>query len=68
MHRRTIARYGLGFWLDATGPGVFLEGYDAGISFRSLHDPTTGTTLTVISNWSDGAWDVLRALREMSTR
>jgi CubicO group peptidase (beta-lactamase class C family) len=57
-------RYGLGFWLHPTGPAVMLEGYDAGVSFRSVHDPTTATTHTVISNWSDGAWPVSRLLRE----
>lgn len=56
-------RYGLGFWLHATGPTVMLEGYDAGVSFRSLHDPSTGTTQTVIGNTSNGAWPVLRAMR-----
>jgi CubicO group peptidase (beta-lactamase class C family) len=61
-HRR---RSGLGFWLAATGPTVFLEGYDAGVSFRSMHDPTTGVTRTVISNRSDGAWDLLRAVSEL---
>ncbi|MBD0328624.1 MAG: beta-lactamase family protein [Thermoleophilia bacterium] len=30
-------RYGLGFWLDASGDVVMLEGMDAGVSFRSLH-------------------------------
>jgi CubicO group peptidase (beta-lactamase class C family) len=55
-------RYGLGFWLYESTETVFLEGYDAGVSFRSLHDPTTDTTCTVISNWSDGAWPVARHL------
>ncbi|MET0560847.1 MAG: serine hydrolase domain-containing protein, partial [Gaiellaceae bacterium] len=32
-------RYGLGFWLHGTTDAVMLEGYDAGVSFRSLHDP-----------------------------
>ena len=49
-------RYGLGFWLHATSDTVILEGYDAGVSFRSLHDPHLDLTATVISNWSDGAW------------
>jgi CubicO group peptidase (beta-lactamase class C family) len=56
-------RYGLGFWLYA-GSTVALEGYDAGVSFRSLHDPGAGLTATVISNWSDGAWPVARSLVE----
>jgi CubicO group peptidase (beta-lactamase class C family) len=55
-------RYGLGFWLQADGPGVMLEGYDAGVSFRTVHDPESDTTHTVIANWSDGAWPVTRAL------
>ena len=55
-------RYGLGFWLHANGPAVMLEGYDAGVSFRSVYDPESNTTHTVISNWSDGAWPLTRAL------
>ena len=57
-------RYGLGFWLHATSDAVILEGYDAGVSFRSLHDPHADLTATVVSNWSDGAWDVARLLDE----
>ena len=56
------SRYGLGFWLHATGPGVMIEGYDAGVSFRTVHDPVSDTTHTVIANWSDGAWPITRAL------
>ena len=55
-------RYGLGFHLHATGDGVWLEGYDAGVSFASLHQPTSSITYTVISNWSDGAWPIVRLL------
>ena len=55
-------RYGLGFHLDETGEGVFLEGYDAGISCFSRHLPSTGTTHTVISNWTDGAWPLVKVL------
>ena len=32
-------RYGLGFWLHSSTDTVILEGMDAGVSFRSLHDP-----------------------------
>jgi CubicO group peptidase (beta-lactamase class C family) len=32
-------RYGLGFWLHTSNDAVLLEGYDAGVSFRSMHDP-----------------------------
>ncbi len=55
-------RYGLGFWLDGSGPGIVLEGYDAGVSFRSEHDPLTGTTTTVLANTSEGAWAMLEGL------
>lgn len=57
-----FSRYGLGFWLHATGSGVMLEGYDAGVSFRTVSDPDTDTTHTVIANWTDGAWPLTRAL------
>jgi CubicO group peptidase (beta-lactamase class C family) len=57
-------RYGLGFWLHESGDAVLLEGYDAGVSFRSVHDPAGSLTWTVVSNTSDGAWPVVRHLRE----
>jgi CubicO group peptidase (beta-lactamase class C family) len=55
-------RYGLGFWLHGSTDTVILEGYDAGVSFRSLHDPRTDKTCTVLSNWTDGAWPITRML------
>ena len=58
-------RYGLGFWLHATGPAVILEGYDAGVSFRSTHDPVRQITHTVVANTSAGAWPIVRRLEEM---
>lgn len=58
-------RYGLGFWLHPTGPAVQLEGCDAGVSFRSVHDPGTGLTYTVLSNTSDGAWPITRRLAQV---
>ena len=57
-------RYGLGFWLHATTEAVFLEGSDAGVSFRSVHDPRSSLTYTVISNTTEGAWPVARHLRD----
>lgn len=57
-------RYGLGFHLHATGDAVFLEGYDAGVSFASLHSPSESVIYTVISNWSDGAWPIVKVLNE----
>jgi CubicO group peptidase (beta-lactamase class C family) len=59
------ARYGLGFWLHESSAVVRLEGYDAGVSFRTTHDPTRNLTHTVIANWSDGAWPIVRMLDEL---
>ena len=57
-------RYGLGFWLHACTDAVLLEGCDAGVSFRTVHDPRSGVTHTVISNTTDGAWPIARYLDE----
>lgn len=54
--------YGLGFWLDAANDAVTVEGYDWGISFRSVHRPSTEVTWTVASNWTDGAWPLVEQL------
>jgi CubicO group peptidase (beta-lactamase class C family) len=61
---RMSRRYGLGFWLDESSDSVMLEGYDAGVSFWSAHDPGRKVTHTVISNTSDGAWPIARLLAE----
>ncbi len=58
-------RYGLGFWLHATGSGVLFEGYDYGVSFRSAHDPLTGLTYTVLSNTAAGAWPIVQRLDQL---
>jgi CubicO group peptidase (beta-lactamase class C family) len=55
-------RYGLGFWLHASSDAVILEGCDAGVSFRSEHNPRAQATFTVISNTADGAWPIARFL------
>jgi CubicO group peptidase (beta-lactamase class C family) len=55
-------RYGLGFWLHAATDTVMLVGSDAGVSFRTVHDPSAGVTHTVISNTTRGAWPITRYL------
>jgi len=60
-------RYGLGFWLHASTDAVILEGCDAGVSFRSVHDPGTQVTLTVISNTAGGAWPIARYLENAAS-
>jgi CubicO group peptidase (beta-lactamase class C family) len=61
-------RYGLGFWLHHSSETVFLEGFDAGVSFRSVHDPSAKLTHTVISNSSNGAWPITRRLDQLLSR
>lgn len=62
-------RYGMGFWLAPVGDVVILEGFDAGVRFRSLHDPGRSRTATMISNTSPGRWpltnDIDRPLCEV---
>lgn len=59
------ARYGMGFWLAESGPAVSLLGGDAGVSFRTVHDPVARFTHTVLSNYSHGAWPITRRLDEL---
>ncbi len=58
-------RYGLGVWLAPEGDVVHLIGGDAGVSFRSAHDPGTDVTWSVLGNSSNGAWPVARAVMEV---
>jgi CubicO group peptidase (beta-lactamase class C family) len=57
-------RYGLGFHLHATNDTVWLEGYDAGVSFASVHRPSSAVTYTVVSNWTDGAWPMVNVVND----
>ena len=57
-------RYGLGFWLRPDRDTVLLEGYDPGVSFRSVYDPGSALLYTVISNTATGAWPIVRLLDE----
>jgi hypothetical protein len=42
-----------------------LIGGDPGVSFRSVHDPRSALTHTVIANHSKGAWPITRRLDEL---
>lgn len=55
-------RYARGFWRGWDSGRVLLEGYDAGVSARTWHDPDSGETGSVIANTSNGAWPVLEAV------
>jgi CubicO group peptidase (beta-lactamase class C family) len=59
------AGYGLGFWLHESRPVVELHGSDAGVSFRSVHDPNAALTHTVLSNTTEGAWALTEHLDEV---
>lgn len=54
-------RYGAGFYLDLDGPGVQLQGFDAGVSSWTRFDPETRLTSTVLSNSPEGVWKVAGA-------
>jgi hypothetical protein len=60
-------RYGLGFWHHGSSDAVILEGYDAGVSFRTVHDPSERLTHTVLSNTTEGAWPITVHLGELLT-
>jgi CubicO group peptidase (beta-lactamase class C family) len=49
--------YGLGIWLHSGGV-LELHGYDAGVSFRSMHHPESASTWTVGSTTSTGSWPI----------
>ena len=59
-------RYGMGVYLGATGPQLIMEGYDAGVSFRSTHNPETSTTVSVLGNSSEGAWPLVYTLADVA--
>jgi CubicO group peptidase (beta-lactamase class C family) len=57
--------YGHGIWMrqDASGNhSEYITGSDAGVSFRSIVNRADGLQTTVLSNTSDGAWPILKAI------
>ena len=48
-------RNGMGFHLAETGDEVWLEGYDAGVSFGSSHPRSTEPASAGTADWSDAA-------------
>jgi len=59
-------RYGMGLYLGATGPQLIMEGYDAGVSFRSTHNPVTRTTVSILGNSSEGGWPLVYTLADIA--
>jgi CubicO group peptidase (beta-lactamase class C family) len=59
--------YGHGLWIDLGSggqPEVYIVGGDAGVSFRSGVKRASGLQVSVLSNTTDGAWLVLRDIRD----
>lgn len=59
--------YGLGFWLPSGGRVALLVGSDAGVAFRSVHDPDSCVTMTLLSNTAEGARAVTARLEQERT-
>lgn len=55
--------YGMGFWLASGDDTAVLVGADAGQSFWSAHRRSDGTTASVLSNTTEGAWPVVERLQ-----
>jgi CubicO group peptidase (beta-lactamase class C family) len=59
--------YGLGFWLPTGGRAALLVGSDAGVAFRSVHDPDRLATWTLLSNTCEGARAISARLEQKRT-
>lgn len=57
--------YGLGVWLDKEKGKIksTIVGSDAGVSFYSSHNESKGLTFNVLSNTSEGTWNILKHIR-----
>jgi len=57
--------YGHGLWMredEGQDREAYITGCDAGVSFKSRVNRVNGLQITVISNTTDGAWPLLRAI------
>lgn len=54
--------YGRGFWLGPGADHVWMEGMDAGVSFRSGVFRSADLRYSVLSNTSSGAWPLVHAI------
>ncbi len=59
--------YGRGFWLGPGADHVWIEGMDAGVSFQSGVFRAADVTYSVLANTSEGAWPLVRAIRDALT-
>lgn len=62
--------YGYGLWLELHDEGTakyHIMGYDPGVSFHSAYYPADRSILTVLSNKSEGALEVMKLIEKAGT-
>ena len=60
-------QYGYGLWLNARNTRIVkyhVMGYDPGVSFHSAYYPESGSKVAILSNRSDGAFEVMKEIEE----
>ncbi|HEX3022424.1 MAG TPA: serine hydrolase, partial [Lachnospiraceae bacterium] len=58
--------YGYGIWLNKVDEGSyvpFFQGCDPGVSFITSYDTSADTSITLVSNYGDNVWKLLREIR-----
>lgn len=63
--------YGYGVWIEKDGESIrkyHVMGYDPGVSFHSGFYPADGSILTVLSNESAGAHDVIKMIEQVKSK
>ncbi len=64
---RETGYYGYGIWLAPAGDdsyNPYFQGCDPGVSFISSYDPNRNITITLVSNYGDNVWGLLKNIRE----
>ncbi len=59
--------YGYGIWLEPrgnNGHSPYFQGRDPGVSFISAYEPSANVVITLVSNYGDNVWKLLRNIRE----
>lgn len=61
--------YGYGGYMESNEQGVvkYIQmGYDPGVNYRSVHDPNLDLTIVVCSNKSEGAYEMLKEIENLT--
>ncbi|MEG1207228.1 MAG: serine hydrolase domain-containing protein [Angelakisella sp.] len=59
--------YGYGVWLKKRPNNThspYFQGSDPGVSFITVYEPSKNMTVTLVSNYGDNVWRLLRNIRE----